>query len=98
MLNCEDAYGFPPYPAIERSLCTRNGKDLREVERAIVAGALSGRPAAVMRSETMDWWRRVPELVGRWTEPADADGATARAPHVLVGRKGDGTNGSSPGA
>ena len=45
MSNCEDAYGFPPYSAIESSLRRRNGSDLKQVERAIVASALSGLPA-----------------------------------------------------
>ena len=44
MRNCEDAYGFPPYAAIEGSLRSRNGTDLKEVERAIVASALSAVP------------------------------------------------------
>ena len=34
MSNCEDAYGFPPYSAIEGSLRRRNGSDLKDVERA----------------------------------------------------------------
>ena len=46
MTNCEDAYGFPPYSEIEGSLRRRNGSDLRDVERAIVASALSGRPGS----------------------------------------------------
>jgi putative flippase GtrA len=75
MSNCEDAYGFPPYPAIEGSLRRRNGSDLRDVERAIVASALSGVPAAVLRSESMDWWRRLPGVVRDWTEPAATNGA-----------------------
>ena len=98
MRNCEDAYGFPPYAAIEESLHSRNGHDLREVERTIVAGALRGLPAAVMRSETMDWWRRLPELVSGWTRPAHTEGTTLQAPHVLIGRNGGGANGSSPDA
>jgi dolichol-phosphate mannosyltransferase len=75
MSNCEDAYGFPPYSAIEGSLRRRNGSDLRDVERAIVASALSGVPAAVLRSESMDWWRRLPGVVHDWTEPAATNGA-----------------------
>jgi dolichol-phosphate mannosyltransferase len=81
MSNCEDAYGFPPYSAIEGSLRRRNGSDLKQVERAIVASALSGLPASVLRSETMDWWCRLPDVVSRWTptgrfdrvEPAAAE-------------------------
>ena len=75
MSNCEDAYGFPPYSEIEDSLRRRNGSDLRDVERAIVASALSGVPAAVLRSESMDWWRRLPGVVHDWTEPAATNGA-----------------------
>ena len=75
MTNCEDAYGFPPYSEIEDSLRRRNGNDLRDVERAIVASALSGVPAAVLRSESMDWWRRLPGVVHDWTGPAATNGA-----------------------
>jgi dolichol-phosphate mannosyltransferase len=75
MSNCEDAYGFPPYSEIEDSLRRRNGSDLRDVERAIVASALSGVPAAVLRSESMDWWRRLPGVVHDWTGPAATNGA-----------------------
>jgi dolichol-phosphate mannosyltransferase len=75
MSNCEDAYGFPPYSAIEGSLRRRSGSDLRDVERAIVASALSGVPAAVLRSESMDWWRRLPGVVHDWTGPAATNGA-----------------------
>ena len=75
MSNCEDAYGFPPYSEIEDSLRRHNGSDLRDVERAIVASALSGVPAAVLRSESMDWWRRLPGVVHDWTGPAATNGA-----------------------
>jgi dolichol-phosphate mannosyltransferase len=86
MRNCEDAYGFPPYPAIEESLRSRRNGDLKEVERAIVAGALRGLPAAVVRSESMDWWQRVPHVVGRWTAPESWDGAAS--PALAGGRAG----------
>jgi dolichol-phosphate mannosyltransferase len=67
MSNCEDAYGFPPYSEIEGSLRRRNGSDLQHVERAIVASALSGLPTSLLRSETMDWWCRLPGVVSGWT-------------------------------
>jgi dolichol-phosphate mannosyltransferase len=76
MRNCEDAYGFPPYPAIEESLRRRNGTDLKHVERAIVEQALSGVPATVLRSESMDWWRRLPPVVSHWAALAPTNGAT----------------------
>jgi len=63
MRNCEDAYGFPPYAAIEAFLHSRDGDDLRAAEREIVARALGGLPATVMRSETMDWCERLPPLL-----------------------------------
>jgi dolichol-phosphate mannosyltransferase len=80
MSNCEDAYGFPPYSEIEGPLRRRNGSDLRDVERAIVASALSGVPAAVLRSESMDWWRRLPGVVHDWTGPAATNGARGSRP------------------
>jgi hypothetical protein len=61
--NCEDAYGFPPYATIKDVLYTRNGRDLRTIEREIVARALSGRPATLLRSSTRDWWRQLPAFV-----------------------------------
>ena len=96
MQNCEDAYGFPPYAALEGSLRRRNGTDLKQVERAIVASALSGLPAAVMRSETMDWWRRVPEVVDRWAPVASAPDAVPRTPRALMSRNGRGASDSAP--
>jgi glycosyltransferase involved in cell wall biosynthesis len=87
MCNSEDAYGFPPYPAIEGLLRGRNGGDLQHVERTIVARALSGRPAAVMRSETMDWWRRLPDVVSRWTKSAPSQGATPPTSPAHTGRR-----------
>ena len=92
MRNCEDAYGFPPYAAIEESLRRRNGTDLKDTERAIVASALSGLPAAVMRSETMDWWQRVPDVVGRWAPTAYTHDAVPRSPRVLTSRNGRGAS------
>jgi dolichol-phosphate mannosyltransferase len=61
--NCEDAYGFPPYAQIEGFLHSRNGHDLKQAERAIIAAALAGIPATVLRSQTMDWWERMPAVV-----------------------------------
>jgi dolichol-phosphate mannosyltransferase len=98
MRNCEDAYGFPPYAAIEHRLCTQNGRDLKEVERTIVATALSGLPAAVMRSETMDWWRRVPAVVSRWTPSESSREATLPAPRVLTGGNRGAPGGSAADA
>ncbi len=67
LANCEDAYGFPPYAEIEHFLHSRNGSDLRAGERAIIAAALDGAPATLLRSETMDWHRRVATIVDSLT-------------------------------
>jgi dolichol-phosphate mannosyltransferase len=64
MENCDDAYGFPPYPLIAEYLYTRRGIDLREAERGAVCGALASAPATLLRSTSMDWWTRVPALMG----------------------------------
>jgi hypothetical protein len=93
MRNCEDAYGFPPYSQLEGSLRIRNGADLGVVERRIVASALSGLPAVLMSSDTMDWWRRVPAVVSRWTPSAPSNGS-----HALTARNGGGAGGPGPGA
>ena len=63
MGNCEDAYGFPPYPAIEEFLHSGNGRKLKVEEREIVSNALLGVSAILMRSETMDWSERLPALL-----------------------------------
>jgi len=61
--NCEDAYGFPPYPVIEDWLHSRNGMDLRAVERGIIEQALCDVPAHLLRSEGRDWYRMFPAVV-----------------------------------
>ena len=85
MRNCEDAYGFPPYSEIEGFLRCRDGSDLKEVERAIVAGALSGVPASLLRSETMDWCDRVPHVMSRWNAAGRRNGADPHAPRGNTG-------------
>jgi dolichol-phosphate mannosyltransferase len=74
LANCEDAYGFPPYAEIELLLHGRNGSNLRGVERATIASALGKVPAILLKSETMDWHRRVVAL---------ADGANGSRPDHL---------------
>lgn len=63
MSNCEDAYGFPPYPAIRGHLLQANGQDLSVVERQIVQRALAGVPGRLIRSSSMDWAQRIPALI-----------------------------------
>ena len=63
--NCEDAYGFPPYGALEGFLCARNGDNLHQRERDIISKALHRRPATLIRSQTRSWWERLPAIVAR---------------------------------
>jgi len=63
--NCEDAYGFPPYPAIKSFLYGSRGQDLQVVERQIIAQSLRGLPAIVLTSKDLDWWRRIPAFVDK---------------------------------
>jgi len=65
--NCEDAYGFPPYPTIQQWLHSRNGLDLKRVEREIIESALAGKPAHLLRSEQRDWYRMFPAVVEQAT-------------------------------
>jgi putative flippase GtrA len=67
LTNCEDAYGFPPYAEIEHFLHSRNGSDLRAIERAIISSALDGAPSTLLKSETMDWHKRVATIVDSLT-------------------------------
>ena len=67
--NTDDAFGFPPYSAIEAFLRSRNGSDLRLAERRIVAEALDGVRAVLLRDPGMDWWQTVP--LSSWDAPAD---------------------------
>ena len=78
--NCEDAYGFPPYPVIEHFLHSRNGATLREAERATIRRALTGVETTVLRSETMDWWTRVGAVLGVAPQPVSLANGTEAAP------------------
>lgn len=64
MTNCDDAYGFPPYPLIRPYLQGLNGQNLSGREREIVGQAIAGLPSRLMRSASMDWSRRIPLAVG----------------------------------
>ncbi len=81
LANCEDAYGFPPYSDIEHVLHSSNGSDWRAVEREIIARALAPTTATVLRSETMDWYERLPALLqpALYEERSEGDGAPSTA-------------------
>jgi dolichol-phosphate mannosyltransferase len=65
MANCADSYGFPPYDEIEGFLQRMTGvSDLVADERRIVGAALTGVPATLLGSSTMEWWRELPVIAG----------------------------------
>src|SRR4029079_14669211 len=74
MANCDDAYGFPPYPVIQDFLPSRNGRDLRAAERRTTASALTGVPATLLESSTMNWWEHLPRLVDAMHAPTVTGG------------------------
>lgn len=81
LANSEDAYGFAPYPMIAPFLHSAGGRDLRGEERRIVASGLANAETVLLRSETMDWWQRVPAVTsddGRAPATALESGAALR--------------------
>ncbi len=64
MRNSDDAYGFPPYSVIKKRLTQFYGTELDETERSIVTEALTGLNANLVRSSSMNWSQRIPELAG----------------------------------
>ncbi len=70
--NCEDAYGFPPYPVIKHWLHSRNGLDLATKEREIITQALSGASTQLLRSPDRNWHRMFPEMVRRSVDASDS--------------------------
>jgi len=64
MRNCDDAYGFPPYRAIEGFLYGAPERDLRVNERQIVANALDCLPATLIRSGGANWASQILATVG----------------------------------
>jgi len=60
LANAEDAYGFPPYPAIANALSNWNGEDLHQKEREVVAAAINLLPAVQIASPRYDWYKTLP--------------------------------------
>lgn len=99
--NCEDAYGFPPYHSIEDFLLASTGDNLRAVERQIIAGALEGRPAALLSSTTLDWATRIPGLIDQVQEERAVEleeDAPAETPVLAAANGTDGTTHPSAAA
>jgi putative flippase GtrA len=60
--NAEDAYGFPPYPILAKSLSEWDGQDLHPQEQAIVDQALKAIPTIRLRDPKFNWWQRLPTV------------------------------------
>jgi hypothetical protein len=73
LMNCEDAYGFPPYHKIEDFVMESSPDDLRELERKIIASALENRPAALLSSPSLGWAERMPPLISDIKGDADIE-------------------------
>jgi hypothetical protein len=79
--NCEDAYGFPPYPVIKQWLCCRSGEDLRSREREIIRAALAGKPTHLLSSYERRWFEMLPAVIETLqpTAPHGAESIAATA-------------------
>ena len=78
--NCEDAFGFPPYEALESRLRHHDGRDWRERERAIARAAFTGQRATLLESSRFEWWQRIATAIERPNErPHQATVAVASA-------------------
>jgi dolichol-phosphate mannosyltransferase len=63
MANAEDAYGFPPYPALADQMSNWKGQDMHDAERAIVREALRDLQVVHIRRPGYDWYQRLPEVI-----------------------------------
>jgi hypothetical protein len=92
LANCEDAYGFPPYHRLEDFLLGASPHDLRAAERQILAGALEGRPAALLSSTKLDWATRIPTLIEELTPTAAVEDVNGHdsTPATMIVSQGDG--------
>lgn len=62
--NTDDAYGFPPYAAIESYLRHRDGYDLKQKERSLMDDLLARKGGVRLRSDSFDWADRILDLIG----------------------------------
>jgi dolichol-phosphate mannosyltransferase len=60
--NAEDAYGFPPYPILAKSLSEWKGQDLHPQEQSIVDDALKTINTIRLRDPKFNWWQRLPVI------------------------------------
>lgn len=72
--NTDDAYGFPPYAELEAFLLESTGENLRELESAIITGALGSAPAFQLTSDRLNWAERIPDLIAAQGDLIDLTG------------------------
>ena len=77
MANTEDAFGFPPYAALESFLQRSSNGDLRPAERTIVSQGLANCSTRVLRRSSMNWWEDVASTI--------AAGPPRPPEHLLTG-------------
>ena len=77
MANTEDAFGFPPYAALEGFLQRSSNGDLRPAERTIVSQGLANCSTRVLRRSSMNWWEDVASTI--------AAGPPRPPEHLLTG-------------
>jgi putative flippase GtrA len=61
--NSEDAYGFPPYPALEEFLSRKGDLDYHQAEQEIVAQGVRGSTGVRLASDQYRWWKHLPSLL-----------------------------------
>ncbi len=85
LTNGDDAFGFPPYAALERLVHGISDTDLRQREQEIVSSALAGCPAWLVRSSSMSWAQRLPHVLKAIAdEHPRSDGASVDHDHRLA--------------
>jgi dolichol-phosphate mannosyltransferase len=63
LANCADAYGFPPYGALEPFLVNYQGRDLSIEERETMRSVLGSSVTTLISSESRDWWPHIIDIM-----------------------------------
>jgi len=82
LANTEDAYGFPPYRYLAPAIVVDGMAypELKEKEREILAGFLSGVRTRVLASDTYGWADEIPRLLAADRLRPASDGSPSAAP------------------
>ena len=71
--NCADAYGFPPYQALEPFLVSYQERDLSIEEREIMRSVLGSCDTTLISSESRNWWPQIIDIMYSQTPTVDND-------------------------